>query len=230
MVLILLYVGYEAFFTTPPECSTTQTPTGAYCGGNCSLLCPDQTHDPVVLWARSFQTSPSTYTAAAYIQNNNVGAGAKQVAYSFQLFDTNNSLVVERDGVTDLPPVQTIPIIEPNINVGNATVVRTLFAFSSDNFVWSKIPASQIPTLEISQLTHNADYSSVSALLTNESLSDAQNITVAAVLFDTNGVALAASKSLIAHVPAGSSQTAVFTWSGGVPSAVSIEITVLPSF
>src|SRR3990167_18523 len=77
---------------------------------------------PIIVWARAFESAPQTYTAAAYIQNNNPGAGARQVSYSFQLFDADNALVVERGGTVDLPPVPTIPIIETGINVGYRSV------------------------------------------------------------------------------------------------------------
>ncbi|HEY5383498.1 MAG TPA: hypothetical protein VIJ88_03015, partial [Candidatus Paceibacterota bacterium] len=168
---------------------------------------------------------------AAYIQNNNPGAGAKNVAYSFQLFDANNSLVIERDGVANLPPVQTIPIIEPNIVVNNRTVTHVQFAFSqTPPAVWSRVLAGSIPTLGITQQNLNAGASRLSAVVVNNTLHDASQVTIAAVLFDGQGVARAASKSLLATLPAQSSMPVVFTWRGGVPNIVRAEITVLPSF
>lgn len=235
IVLILLIVVYETFFTAAPTCFDGKqdgTETGVDCGGSCSLLCSDTAHEPVVLWARAFPTGGNYYTAAAYVQNNNLGAAARQVKYSFQLFDADNSLVVERDGVADLPPVETVPIIEPNIDVGNRVVTHALFAFTDDpsTIVWQKIPASQVPALSVTQQNLSSDGSRLSAVVTNSSINDAKNVTVTAVLFDQSGTAQAASKSLIQDIPADNSVPAVFTWQGGTPNIIRAEIVVLPSF
>ena len=90
--------------------------------------------------------------------------------------------------------------------------------------------AGSIPTLHISEQMLQADASRLSATLTNTTLTDARGVTVTAVLFDSQGVARAASKSVLGTVPANSSVPLVFTWQGGVPNIVRAEITVLPSF
>lgn len=226
--------GYEAFFTQAPTCfdgKQNGDETGVDCGGGCALVCAAQAHDPIVLWARAFATGSTTYTAAAYIQNNNVGAGARQVRYAFELFDAQNSLIIERDGVADLPPIPTIPIVEPNITVGNRVVAHVQFSFTdTPPAVWQKIPATAYPALAVSQLNLSPDASELSATLSNNTLNTAKAVSVAAVLFDSSGVARAASKSDIGTVPGKSSQPVVFTWPSGVPNIVKADIIVLPSF
>ena len=225
---------YAAFFNTAPTCfdgKQNGTEVGVDCGGTCALICQNVAKEPTVAWARSFQTAPNSYTVAAYIKNNNGNAGAKNVAYSFQLFDANNSLVVERDGVANLPPVQTIPLIETNINVGNRTVTHVQFAFSNTPpALWSNVQANSIPMLHVSQQNLSDDASRLSASVVNETLRDVTNVTAAAVLFDSQGVARAASKSLVPLVPARGAASLVFTWPGGIPDIVRAEITLLPSF
>lgn len=231
LALAVLIFLYENFFTAAPTCfDRVQNggERGIDCGGPCALVCTQDAHAPIVLWSRVFQTSPTTYTAAAYIENDNPGAGSKQVGYSFQLFDASNDLIVERDGVVDLPPVQTIPIIDVNIPVQNRTPARVLFGFSNVP-IWSKVPAANIPVLRVSGQNLSADASKLEATLNDDSLTDAHNVTVGAVLFDQSGTALAASKSVIS-VSKKSSAPVVFTFPGGVPNVVRAEITVLPSF
>jgi hypothetical protein len=87
-----------------------------------------------------------------------------------------------------------------------------------------------MPTLHVAEQNLNADASRLSATIVNDTLKDARNVTIAAVLFDSGGVARAASKSLIVDVPAKSSVPVVFTWAGGVLTIVRAEITILPSF
>jgi len=240
ILLLLAWGAYATFFSTQPTCFDAKqdgNEQGIDCGGSCSLICPNQATQPTVAWARTFLTATSsagtgqinTYTAAAYIQNTNVGAGAHNVAYSFELFDANNDLVVEKDGVTDLPPLATIPIVEPNISAGQRTVTHALFAFSSLPS-WVKVPQDAIPPVEVTNQALSPDGSRLSLTLQNNTVKDASNLTVVGVLFDANGAALAASKSLVASLPHKSSQDVVFTWPLGTPGVVRAEITVLPSF
>jgi len=231
VALIVLLAVWKIFFTRTPTCSDgiqNGTELGVDCGGACALICAEDAQAPKVLWARSFSVASSTYTAAAYIENENPGAGAHNVRYSFQLFDSDNLLVVEKTGTTDLPPVRNIPIVEPNINVGTRTVARTLFSFS-DTPVWSKAAAQQ-PTLELVQQNLAADGSSLSAVLQNNSLQDVARVAVVAILFDAQGTARAASKTVVAPLPHKSSKSVYFTWPGGIPNVVRAEMITLPSF
>ncbi|HVV39419.1 MAG TPA: hypothetical protein VHD31_03840 [Candidatus Paceibacterota bacterium] len=231
VAIIVALAVWKVFFTHTPTCSDgimNGTELGIDCGGACSLICSNTAIAPKVQWARAFSIASSTYTAAAYIQNLNAGAGARNVRYSFQLFDDKNVLVVEKTGIVDLPPVRNVPIIESNINVGNREVARTLFSFS-DTPVWIKVTTKQ-PTLELTQQTLSDDGSRLSAMLVNDSLNDVARVTVAAVLFDSQGVARAASKTIIAPLPRKSSKSIYFTWPGGIPDVVRAEMTILPSF
>jgi hypothetical protein len=240
IILVLLYAIYHAAFSAPPTCFDSKQngdEEGVDCGGSCALLCQNQTRQPTVAWARSFLVATSTdasnikntYTAAAYIQNPNLGAGAHNVPYTFQLFDAQNQLIVERTGATDLPPVQTVPILETNIATGGRSVARTLFAFGTVP-VWQRVDGHNVPQMSTTNQQLSADGSRLSLTLQNTSAQDAKNVIVVAVLFDKNGVALAASKSLVALVPRRGSQDVTFTWSGGVSGVVRAEITILPSF
>jgi hypothetical protein len=232
IVLLVFFAAYRSLFSAPTSCFDNRhngDEEGVDCGGSCTFLCTNQVSQPTVAWARSFLVATSTYTAAAYIQNPNPGAGAHQVAYSFQLFDSKNSLIVERTGVVDLAPVQMVPIIEPNIPTGSREVARTLFAFSGLP-PWQRVDANMVPQVSTANQKLMQDGSRLSLTLQNNGIRDAKNLTVIAVLFDASGVALAASKSLVASLPHKSSQDIVFTWNGGVPNVVRAEITVLPSF
>lgn len=232
VLLVVVYAVWASFFNSAPTCYDNKqdgTELGVDCGGSCALLCQDTAKQPILSGKGVFQTGTNTYTAVAFIKNNNIGSGAKNVPYSFQLFDANNNLVKEYDGVTDLPPLQNIPLIVTNIPVGNRTVTSVQFAFSQLP-VWYKVPQNSLPTLYVSQQNLSSDASNLSATLTNNQLTDAKNVTVAAVLFDADGVARAASKSLVPLVPARGSQQVVFTWPQGVPNIVRADITVLPSF
>lgn len=227
--VILLFGAWRTFFSHAPTCSDgiqNGSELGVDCGGSCSLICAQSARAPRVLWARAFEASPSAYTAVAYVQNLNSGAIARAAHYSFQLFDADNVLVVQKDGVAEIPAAGTIPIIETNINVGNRSVARTLFAFS-DEPQWYT-PTTPLPTLRFSQQSLSADASRLSAMVTNDSAVDAERVAVVAVLFDADGNARAASKTVVGSLPRRSSAPVVFTWSGGVTGIVRAELTALP--
>ena len=218
---------YQTLFTAPPLCTDGKQnglEHGVDCGGSCAFLGAGEARAPIIVWARAFESAPQTYTAAAYIQNNNPGAGARQVSYSFQMFDADNALVVERGGTVDLPPVPTIPIIETGINVGYRSVARTLFAFSTEP-TW--VRAGDLPALVLSNQALAQDGSRLSAQLRNNSFV-AVRATVAAVLFDKDDVARAASKSTVT-VPARGEVPLALTWAAKPASPIiRAEITILP--
>jgi hypothetical protein len=231
ILIVVLFGAWRAFFVRTPTCFDgvkNGIELGVDCGGACALICSDTAKAPVVLWARSFEVSPQTYSAAAYVQNLNLGAGARGVKYSFQLFDSTNLLIAERDGTVDLPPVHTIPIVESGINVGTRTVARTLFSFSGLP-VWHTNTTEIVP-LHLTQQSLNPDASRLSANVVNDSAQDAAHVTVAVVLFDGKGVARAASKTVIDSLPRKSQKPIIFTWPGGVPNIVRAEMSILPAF
>ena len=230
---ILLIAGWQAFFTTAATCSDglkNGRELGVDCGGSCTLLCQGQARSPVVLWARAFKTDTSLYTAAAYIENPNtaLGAGARSVQYVFRLRDEKNILVAKREGVIDIPPTTLIPVVEHNIDVGNRDVFRADFEFLEVP-TWKKVLVPALPP-RLSNQELAQDGSRLSATLTNNSLESVNQVSVVAVLFDSQGVARAASKSTVNTIPKKSSRPIVFTWPAGIPDVVRAEITVLPPF
>ncbi len=232
VLFFVLLVVWRTYFVTVPTCTDgihNQDERGIDCGGSCALVCQSDTHAPVVLWARAFQNGSGTYSATAYIRNDNLDAGARSVRYMFQLFDKDNSLIAERDGVADLPPIEIIPLIESNIEVGNRTVEHTLFSFAEAP-VWYTISTSSIPALSVDKQVLEASEPRLSATITNDTITDASNVSVVAVLFDSAGVARASSKSFLKSVPHLSAKDVVFTWPSTIPDIVRAEITVVPSF
>ena len=234
LVAAFLFVSFVwfQFFSAAPTCFDTRQngdELGVDCSGSCALICASQAKNPVVLWARVFQNGPKSYTAAAYIQNNNGETAAKDVPYLFQLYDADNKLVTEKSGTMDIPPVQTIPIIESNITVDTRVVSRVLFSFT-DTPVWRQVPRGSVPHLRIVGQTLNPSATRLDATIENSSLQDESRVTVIAVLFDSLGVARAASKSTIPLLAHSSTEKVVFTWSKGATDIVRAEISVLPSF
>jgi len=234
LLAVLAASAWRVFFYQVPMCSDgvqNGSETGVDCGGSCAALCPDTAHAPTVLWARAFLTASSTYTAAAYIQNNNaaVGAGAKGVRYDFRLYDDQNFLVKEVDGTMDIPPVQSVPVVLPGIEVGERTVARTYFEFADQPIAWSKIPQASVASLRVSDAGIYQD-GRLTSTIANDSYDDARKVVVTAILFDAAGVARAASVATIPKVDHRSSASVTFTWPVPPVDIITPLVTVLPSF
>lgn len=232
LLAVISYVVWVAFLTQTPTCqdgAQNGNETGIDCGGSCALVCADEAKPPRLLWVRSFPQAPQRYSAAAYIQNANIGSGAKQVRYSFRLFDDKNSLVTEREGYADIPPIQTVPILETNIDVGNRMVARALFEFTSEP-TWKKVSADALPPLRIIDQSLTADGTRLTGALVNDTLEEVRDLTLVAVVFDNSGVARAASRTVIPRLARQSSEPIIFTWPTGFEGVARAEITILPAF
>lgn len=228
---ILLFVLWQVFLTRTPTCDDgieNGNETGVDCGGSCANICIEDARTPNILWARAFEVAPHTYSAVAYVENRNTGSGARAVPFSFQLFDDKNELVVEREGLVDLPPITTIPVVVPNIDVGNRSVARTLFKFTGEP-MWERVRGDVLPQVRITGQALTADGSKLSAVIVNEGFDEVRNLRVAGVVFDRAGVARAASVVTISRIATKASEPAVFTWSG-MTDVARAEITILPSF
>lgn len=224
---LVAYFAYQALFSVDASCRNGVQDEGEQridCGGVCALVCKEDVRPAVVLWARSFEQADGEYTAAAYIQNNNPGAGARKAGYTFQLFDEKNELVVEQRGTINIPPSPIVPILHTGIDTGTRDATRTLFAFT-DDLRWERA-TEEVPTLRI-QNQRFAD-GKLSGTLKNESR---QNVRaqVTAVLFDGAGIARAASKTTLS-VPARGEEYVIFTFSPVPPGVTRAELTVLPPF
>lgn len=240
VILLFVLAGvYQTFFKTVPMCNDGMQngdEHGVDCGGSCALICANEARPMTPLWqARTFRTGPSTFATAIYLQNNNPGAAARKVPYTFQLFDTDNNLINTREGFLDVPPVTLVPIVETNIDVGNLSAAHARFCFESECGtaqppVWFKVPTNTLPQFTISNKELMPDGTSLSATIVNNSLFDAKNVMAYGVLFDKDGAALAASKSKISVIGAQGSQQIVFTWPLPIEGVVKGEVTVVPSF
>lgn len=229
----LLWLG-ASLFIKPASCfdrAQNQGEAGIDCGGPCAAVCSNQARAPIVTWARQLKTATSTYTAVAYVENPNGGGGigARNVRYAFRVLDADNALIVERDGIVNIPPQTKVPIIEPNIDTGTRIPAHTFLDFSAAP-AWVRVPEASVPKFQIKNLTLAPDGSRVTATLQNVSDLGARHVTVAAILFDAEGNAQAASKTTLPDVPAQGSQDVVFTWPSGASDAVSAEITPLLPF
>lgn len=178
------------------------------CGGSCARICQGGAQAPVLLWTRSFEVAPGVYNAAAYVENRNGAAYARNVKYSFRLFDDRNVLIAERVGMATIAPTRFVPIVETAIATGNRVPARAFFEFQ-DAPMWERGTA---PSVEYERQIFDEGGRKLSVDVRNTSSRDLTNVPVAAILYDAQGTAQTASVSLVPRIGKGKSEQVVFTW------------------
>lgn len=229
LVIVVLALGVSyAWFSRPASCldgKQNGDEQAVDCGGSCARVCQGDAQAPVVLWTRSFEIAPGVYNVAAYVENRNGAVYARNVRYVFRLFDERNVLIAERTGLATLAPTRFVPIVETSIATGNRTPTRAFFEFQ-DAPLWERGTA---PSIEYTKQQLDETARKLSVVIRNASPRDLTNVPVAAILYDHNGTAQAASVSLIPRIAKGQSEQAIFTWP--MPFAVPIveaQVLALP--
>lgn len=217
-VLIIVFVGLPLYFFVyqKPTCfdkAKNGDETGIDCGGSCRLLCSAEVREPIARWdPRIFRISPGIYSVLSYFDNPNVTGEVLHAPYTLKLYDSAGVLVSERSGETFIPKGQTFAIYEPNFNTGERIPTRAIFSFAA-NLVWTK-NLDSVPELDITNKALQGEDKSprIDAQVTNNSSSQVQNIELVAIINDSSGNAIGASRTLIEKINPSESTPIVFTW------------------
>ncbi len=234
LLFILAVTGiptYFIFFNKAPTCFDQKQngdEQGIDCGGSCERACRDQVlPEPIVIWSRPFSVARGLNNLVAYVQNPNVNFVATPIEYVFLVYDKDNVLIGTREGRAMVPPTKTFPIFEPAFNAGERKPVKAVFEFTAPA-VWKKFQSKK-PELSIAdEVVKNATSSPVlQAALVNETINKYKNIEVVAILYDAEGNARAASKTMVDVLPAEDQVRVSFTWPNPFDFTVA-KIEVIP--
>jgi hypothetical protein len=245
IALVVLFVAIAIplfhFFKQNPTCfdgKENGDETGIDCGGSCQLLCSSDRLEPVVLWSRQFNVTESIYSVVAYVQNPNVSTDAL-ARYSFKLFDTDNIVVAERQGVTVVPKNKIFAVFEPNFDTQGKVPVRVVFEFDG-TFNWRKNLAPE-PGIIVTQKSFTEQTlvgagvvggPRVVAEVENSTTEDLEQIELVAIVYNSAGNAVGASRTFIDRISAGQSTQVTFTWPKPFPepgSVVEVIPRIIPS-
>jgi len=214
VVVIGVPIAYW-YFSIPATCFDgiqNEGETSVDRGGPCLLLDEHALQPYAILWARSFHVRDGSYNSVAYIQNPNQGAGVVAAQYKFGLYDAQNVLIAERDGVAAIMPGAITPIFEPDIDTGNRIVAHTYFEFTAP-LSWERMTNAALPiSINNKQMTNTATAPELTATVANSSVADVIGPAFVAVVFDSAGNAFAASATRLDRISAGASSQLVFTW------------------
>lgn len=214
---LFLMIGgwiYYANFYQLPTCfdnSQNHSETGVDCGGDCVRICANAVSAPTVKWSRAFRVTDGIYNAVAYVENQNREAASQDVRYTFTLFD-EAGLIKEVSGTTILPPDGLYPIFEGRIETGRRVPTRTFIDIEPPE-VWQPSMLGREQFTVVSRELNGADgRPRLDAVLRNNGLEEVREVEVVATIFDSQGTALASSRTLVDNFSPRSDTNVVFTW------------------
>ncbi|MEK7579454.1 MAG: hypothetical protein AAB460_02925 [Patescibacteria group bacterium] len=231
LLALVVLVGIPTFLITHDPATCTDgiqngPEEGIDCGGSCPIVCSFSAAEPNVAWSRLFQIIPGAYTAVAFVENPNGALAAYDVPYVFRLRDVNNILVAERKGRAYLPASGRVPIFETGIPTGNRIATRAEFELGAPVWVHESPPPYEIES-QNEKLTTESTSPRLSVDIINEGLREVRDLPIVALLFDAEGNALHASRTVIPRLSGSSETTIVFTWPEPFPRPV-VTISVVP--
>jgi len=226
VALPLVYLFYPRSSCTDGR--RNQDEEGVDCGGSCKKVCENKPSPLIVNWKRPFKVADGVYSATAYVTNPNFGIAAASVSYKFKLYDERNILVGERSGVTTIPPNGDYPVFEGLITVGNRVPAQASFEFTS---LPAWINVIEQPSLQIK----NKNFSDPDSLprlsveLVNDGVSAISDISAVVIIYDSDGIAMAASETFVGTIAGESSKEILFTWPNPFPRPVG-SVDIYPEF
>lgn len=205
--------------------------SGVDCGGACNFYCANELAEPKVLWARTFSVTEGIVHAVAYIEHSYPTAAARNVRYNFKIYDDKNTLITEKNGSTFLGPMGRTAIVETLIKTSNLKPAIVRFSILPP-IPWEKIPISFSQVVIDTSQYLLEDFPSGSRLtsnIENKSRFDFKNLDLIAILYDKDGNAITASKSIVSELGPLGKKTVYFTWSYKISSRVE-RVEVIPRF
>jgi hypothetical protein len=218
-LFLLCVIGipvYLTYFNNPPTCTDhvqNGNEQGVDCGGFCVTACAGEVlPEPIVLWSRPFSVARGLNNLIAYVQNPNVNYVAEPIEYVFLVYDKDNVLIGTREGKALVPPTKTFPIFEPAFNAGERKPVKSVFEFTAPA-IWKRFQSVK-PELSIADenLKNASSTPRLEASLVNETINKYKDVEVVAIIYNEEGNAVAASKTLVDVLPAEDQVPIVFTW------------------
>ncbi len=189
--------------------------TGVDCGGSCVRACINQVDQISIVWSRIFKVVDGRYNAVAYLTNHNKNTAINKINYRFRFADERNIYIGKRDGSTYVPPSGNFAVFEPAIDMGNSTPVYVSFEFTQvPNWVF--VPEDKINQLKV--FVSNINLSTpettprLSAVIKNNSLFSIPDVNVVAILYDSLGNAVSASRTYVKILDKEESKDLNFTW------------------
>lgn len=230
--IVLIALGVFAFYTLvfyePASCFDGELngiEEGIDCGGSCTLVCPFQAAEPLVLWARSFEVSDGVYNLTGIIENPNFDVKV-DTQYKFEAYNTQNALIEDIFGDITLYPTEKKPVFEAAVNTGFQDISR-VFLRTVGEPVWTKAEQREQSVFVTSRVLEDTDtLPKLRVDLVNRAIEPKRNLAITVILYDAQDTASQSSKTFLEYIDRDATAAVFFTW----PEAFLQEITKIDVF
>lgn len=232
-LLILSGIGFLIYYSNKPAptCDDgikNQDEIEIDCGGLCPSCELAHIKDIEILWVKVIANKDNFYDLAAKIRNPNQNYGSGNMAYKFELYDSQNNLIVNYSGSTYILPNQTKFLLKTRAE-SSSLVKKIKISFS--DIEWDKPEDYQPPQLVVQQKEYrllsgeDTGYSQLRAVLANKTSYDFDKIDIDILLFDSSQRLIAINTNEIATMLSGQERDFFSTWFNPINGEVSfIEI------
>lgn len=198
LILVIIVGGiYLLIRLKSPSCSDgiqNQGEEGIDCGGPCPS-CPWQIQkDLEIIFTEAIETQDNYSDLIAKIRNPNKEFGAELFSYAFDLYDSQGSLIISKQGSSYILPQETKYIIEQKVLV-QSKIYNVEFRVV--HVPWQKLVDYEEPELLIRNLDFKQldNTSQLSGTLENRGNYDFDRIDIYSVLFDAESNVVGAGKT-----------------------------------
>lgn len=189
-----------------------QNEEGIDCGGSCKAICQFKAEDVAILWSRVIPVVDDVYSVVAMIENPNLNFEAKNVPYTFKLYDDENILIFERKGSAYFLSGATFPVFEHALRTGQRIPARAVFSLRDDPF-WEQTSSDDVEIRVITKNLSNEDESPrLTVVVKNPTFQILNDVEFIALLYDKDENLVNASKTVLERLDSEQSDTIIFTW------------------
>ena len=185
---------------------------GVDCGGPCPAMCAERPRRLLDVWTRAFPLTDGVYAAVAYIENQNENWYVPSVQYEIVLYDKERSIITRASKKTAIMPNGVTPIFVPHILTGKSTVATASFRFTEEPRFVRYDGAYNFTFSDIRTDVRDNMSPRVDAVVTNAGDTTAAAANFIVIVYDEDGVAIAASRTFEEYMEPGESRRIQFTW------------------
>lgn len=212
--IVIVSLIISVFLYEEPSCYDgiqNNEETGIDCGRECDRVCSVDAEPIKILWSRLIPDGEK-YDAIAYIQNPNTEFVARDIPYSFNLYDKDGLPIHKIENtIPYLPPRITSVVIDENEAIEEGIAESVFLEIGEFEWVYEKGEYDRNAiTIEDEKLSVNN--LTVSATVKNETLNTINNINLYATVFDENENVIAGTKSFINSLAGRSEKELIFLW------------------
>ncbi|MBU1292182.1 hypothetical protein KKH07_01715 [Patescibacteria group bacterium] len=230
-LLILIGIGfliYSSWIKPKPSCFDgiqNQEEEKIDCGGSCQPCELVNIKNIEVISVKVVSSQNNFYDLAAKIKNPNQNYGSGKVPYQFELYDSQDNLIVQYSGLTYILPNQTKYLLKIKTE-SNKPVKQVKISFNKID--WEKLETYQPPQLGVQEKEYRllsdqeSGFAQVKAMLINKTNFDFDKIDIDILLFDSYNRLLAINTNELRTFLAGQERDFLSTWFNQISGQVNL--------